>query len=1027
MRRPALSTESEILGVDSLMKRSFTRARKTMVSSLMFALPVIILGGQAALAATFGTVIPIGGQASDIALDESRKSLYVANFGASRIDVVSTDTRAIARSIQVTAQPGSLALSRDNRLLVVTHYGASSTARNAVTVINLEDNTRRVFGVGTAPLAVAFTMQNQAFLVTSSDFLLLDPESGQTRTIDSVEGLAGKTLPVPSPALPSTIVRASVAASRDGFWIYGLTDKFLFRYDTRLPQLEITGYTSSPDMGPRTVSVSADGSFYTAGWALFNRRGDMVAQFDDPSGKLDIGSHAIDQQRGRIYAQVTQAETTTGNGSATTPASTQITPTFTGPVLQVVNATNLAVIDRLQLREDLTGRAVLNSNGDTMYAVSASGVTVLPVGQLGSAPRVRSEQRDVLFRTNSCSREQQTQEIYIVDAGGGRLPFSLTTSNPAISVSPDAGTTPAVVRVTVDPGAFGNSTGTSVGYIDVRSPSAVNVPERIRVLANNREPDQRGVIQSVPGQLVDLLADPIRNRFMIVRQDTNEVLVFDRTFKQVAALPTGNTPTQMAMSPDMRYLIVGNDNSQIASVFDLDTLQPSTPIRFPFGHYPRSIAVSGNAILASVRSAGGPHTIDRIDMATRTAFTLPSLGVYTNDVPLETSLAAAPDGSGILIAMSDGRVMLYDATSNGFVAARKDFDKLSGAVAASGFGFYVVGNNILNASLVPVGTLNGSGTSSGFLFVDQSGFRSNSLGDSQAGMLERVNLSQSVGILPTRTTEAPLTATGGSAFTRTLTVLGSREGLISLTTSGFTVLPWNYDAAFAPPRIDRVVNAADLSENIAPGSLITIFGSQLSPSPEIATDPGTADALAASCLTVNGSLAPVVFSSASRINAQVPWNAFGTANLILRTPGGASDAVRIRVLPGAPGVFGSGGAQGETAAIVRAANNELVTVSNPIHRGDDLVIYATGLGRTSPEVPVGSPAPFEPLARALNTPVITLGGVALPVTFAGLTPGLVGVYQVNVIVPRSVPTGFDIPLRVEQSTAATTVPVRVVQ
>jgi uncharacterized protein (TIGR03437 family) len=92
-----------------------------------------------------------------------------------------------------------------------------------------------------------------------------------------------------------------------------------------------------------------------------------------------------------------------------------------------------------------------------------------------------------------------------------------------------------------------------------------------------------------------------------------------------------------------------------------------------------------------------------------------------------------------------------------------------------------------------------------------------------------------------------------------------------------------------------------------------------------------------------------------------------------------------------------------------------VTVSNPIHRGDDLIIYVTGLGRTNPEIPVGSRAPFEPLAQVLDTPKITLGGVALPVSFAGLTPGLVGVYQVNLLVPRSVPTGFDIPLRIEQA------------
>jgi uncharacterized protein (TIGR03437 family) len=252
--------------------------------------------------------------------------------------------------------------------------------------------------------------------------------------------------------------------------------------------------------------------------------------------------------------------------------------------------------------------------------------------------------------------------------------------------------------------------------------------------------------------------------------------------------------------------------------------------------------------------------------------------------------------------------------------------------------------------------------------------------------------------------------------------------LISLTTSGFTALPWNYDASYAPPRIDRVVNAADLSDNIAPGSLVTIFGAQLSPAPGLAMDPATADALAESCLTVNGSLAPVIFSSADKINAQIPWNAGGSTTLILRTPGGSSDAIRVRVIPGAPGIFRSGTAGPESGipTIVRATNNELVTVSNPIHRGDDLIIYVTGLGRTNPEIPVGSRAPFEPLAQVLDTPKITLGGVALPVSFAGLTPGLVGVYQVNLLVPRSVPTGFDIPLRIEQSTASTTVPVRVV-
>ena len=368
--------------------------------------------------------------------------------------------------------------------------------------------------------------------------------------------------------------------------------------------------------------------------------------------------------------------------------------------------------------------------------------------------------------------------------------------------------------------------------------------------------------------------------------------------------------------------------------------------------------------------------------------------------------------------------MLYDANSNTYVA-RKDFDKLSGPVAASNFNVFAVDNHLLNVSLIPVGSFeqNAGASSSGFVFSDRSGFRVSSAGANQAGTIERVDVSQFRSILPTRTTESPLTGSELGGFTRTLAILGNREGLVTLTTSGMMVLPWNYDASFAPPRIDRVVNAADQTENVAPGSLITIFGSQLSPLPGSPLDLSVADALAESCLTVNGAVTPVVFTSPTRINAQLPFNVSGVATLILRTSGGASDPFKLPISAGAPGVF-----RAETGipVIVRVLNNLLVTNSNPIHLGDDLVIYATGLGRTDPEVPAGAPGPFEPLARVVNQPTIKLGHVELPIHFAGLAPGLVGVYQVNVLVPRTTPLGFDIPLRIEQAGGVTTIPVRVV-
>src|SRR5947207_624552 len=92
----------------------------------------------AAWSGTFGRVIPIGGQASDIALDEGRGVLYIANFTANTIDVMSLADNTINTSLNVAPQPGSLALSPDGQYLVVAHYGNfTGTPANAITVINL--------------------------------------------------------------------------------------------------------------------------------------------------------------------------------------------------------------------------------------------------------------------------------------------------------------------------------------------------------------------------------------------------------------------------------------------------------------------------------------------------------------------------------------------------------------------------------------------------------------------------------------------------------------------------------------------------------------------------------------------------------------------------------------------------------------------------------------------------------------------------------------------------------------------------
>src|SRR5947209_1518709 len=109
-------------------------------------------------AASFGLAVPIGGTASDIALDEGRGVLYIANYTSGRIDVMSLTDYTIGRSLTVAAYPGGLALSPSGKYLVITHYASSGGStltqpgQDALTVIDLTNNQRRTYGLSSGPI-----------------------------------------------------------------------------------------------------------------------------------------------------------------------------------------------------------------------------------------------------------------------------------------------------------------------------------------------------------------------------------------------------------------------------------------------------------------------------------------------------------------------------------------------------------------------------------------------------------------------------------------------------------------------------------------------------------------------------------------------------------------------------------------------------------------------------------------------------------------------------------------------------------
>ncbi len=991
---------------------------------------------------TFGTVVSIGGESSDLALDEARGVLYIANFTANRIDVMSLATNTIQTSINVGAQPSSIAMSPDGHYLVATDFGnaaAPGSPSNSLTVIDLTSQGTQTFSLGNPPIGVAFGADGIALVVTTTDFLLFDPTTGATQELDTLANVVANTLPVAPANFPADITAASMAASADGLQIYGLggsTSTVTFRYDVNAKAIYPGGIvTSTGILGPRVVSLNHDGSLAMAGWVMIGQ-GTFVNYFPQHSNQFSVGSTAFDDSRGLLYAQI--------------PAATGESPT-----LQVVTSGNLTLQERLQLPENLTGKSVLSSDSNTLYAVSESGVTILPVGSLAQEPQVKAQQEDLVFRGSFCNQGVSTQQLTIVDPGGNNTPFSISSDTAGVSVSPSGGVTPAVVTVSVDPSAFLNQTGTVAAHLAIQSGPAINVIPSVRVLVNNAGPNQVGSFIDVPGTLTDIVADPVRNQFFVARSDKNEVLAFDGTnYSQIATLPTGNQPSTMAISFDQQYLLVGNLGSQTVSVFDLDTLQPDTPIVLPSGFIAYSIASSANATLAQGEYYDGTYHILRLDIPQRTGIELPSLGVFNNLTDANTVLTASQNGSSILIAQADGTVYLYDATADSFTVSRKDFTALAGPYAASAFNQYVVGNNLLNSSLVPVMQFEtGTGTPSGFAFVNETGFRTNApapasstsstttttttpppASSSQStapGVIQRINMNSPSSSVSSATAmvEAPLLGTTASPFTRTVAPLANQSAIMNLTVSGVTILPWTYDAAVAPPNITSVVNAGDSGTDIAPGGLISVYGTQLSPVNMATSEIPLPTALANSCLSVNGLPVPILYVSPNQINAQMPYQAIGDVTLILRTPGGQSHNYNLVIQPNAPSVFlASVGSDTNIPTVVRNDDNELVTPSHPIHRKSNtaLVIYLTGLGPTSPAVATGQPGPSNPLAVSQFQPTVMLGGVDLPVLFSGLAPGMVGVDQINVSVPFTVPDGMSVPLVISQGSVSTSIPERVV-
>ncbi len=406
-----------------------------------------------------------------------------------------------------------------------------------------------------------------------------------------------------------------------------------------------------------------------------------------------------------------------------------------------------------------------------------------------------------------------------------------------------------------------------------------------------------------------------------------------------------------------------------------------------------------------------------------------TLGIFDNAVSPESGLAGTPDGRGILIAEPSGGVSFFEAQTSRIVLSRNDLSALSGSVGA-GPDYFIVDNHLLNSALVEIGTFEDAATnqeSSGFtLHADGTGVRSiRPRSQVDTGSLQDLDPRDPTRVVnPVRMVEPPPPASPFFPFTRSLATL--RDGrLVSTSSAGVVEFPVGYGNGLLNPRVSSITNAADYSIATGAGGLVAIWGENLSLETAGATSMPLPTRLADVCVTVNGANLPLLYVSPTQINGQLQFAA-GTANTVVHTPGGRSDTFISQVFSSAPAIFEVKGPNDTLFAAVFREDNQLTTLSTPLRPGGIAVIYLTGLGFVSPFIQPGYPASVVPLSETTVKPTVSFGRVPGEVTYSGLTPNLVGVYQINVIIPGGAPKGLQVPLTIDTG-LSTTVLVRIVE
>jgi uncharacterized protein (TIGR03437 family) len=278
--------------------------------------------------------------------------------------------------------------------------------------------------------------------------------------------------------------------------------------------------------------------------------------------------------------------------------------------------------------------------------------------------------------------------------------------------------------------------------------------------------------------------------------------------------------------------------------------------------------------------------------------------------------------------------------------------------------------------------------------------------------------------------QAGISATPTKAGTLTITATaGAFSATFTATIKDPAVVPP------PPPPDTPVILPGGIGQNgfsvppvqtISTGAITTIYGSNFMASGSTAQVNGVSGGqlstkFAGVCVTFGGTRAPIFAVAPTQITVEVPTLSPGSVAVLVARNCGDANELKSNILTASAQtsspefLYLQANANGQNpVAAVSATDGAFIGAAgsipganlHPAQVGDILVVYALGLGATSPAQQDGVPAPG--IANAAQPVSVSIGGVRLAqsdILYAGVSPSYIGLYQINLRVPAGVAPG----------------------